>query len=275
MRTYAIIIGCSKSGTTSLYRYLGQHPDIAPCVEKEPNFFASDENWERGFEWYRDLWEEAGKVFLEGTTLYTWYPLLPNAAKRMKSVEKKGDFRFIYIMRDPIPRAESHIMQSAWHGHVSQREPVQNPWLMEVSRYAKQLDEYERRFGRERMFLTTLEKLRDKPAHTLESLCRFLDIPEYSFEVGEKHNQTVEKTVPGRIWNRLREIDWLRRVVRVVPRTYRGVVRDWMSPTVEEAKEQYQLTREQRVRFLEALSDDLRRLERFYGVDTSQWDLSP
>ena len=33
-------VGAAKSGTTSLYRYLGQHPDVFTASEKEPHFFA-------------------------------------------------------------------------------------------------------------------------------------------------------------------------------------------------------------------------------------------
>ncbi|WP_420385209.1 sulfotransferase domain-containing protein [Roseivirga sp.] len=33
------LIGASKSGTTSLYHYLKQHPDIFMCPEKEPSYF--------------------------------------------------------------------------------------------------------------------------------------------------------------------------------------------------------------------------------------------
>ena len=36
------IVGAPRCGTTSLYRYLGQHPDIFMSSEKELNFFASD-----------------------------------------------------------------------------------------------------------------------------------------------------------------------------------------------------------------------------------------
>ena len=35
-----LIIGAAKSGTTSLYHYLGQHPDVFVSPVKEPNFFA-------------------------------------------------------------------------------------------------------------------------------------------------------------------------------------------------------------------------------------------
>jgi hypothetical protein len=34
------VIGAAKSGTTSLHRYLDQHPAISMSSVKEPNFFA-------------------------------------------------------------------------------------------------------------------------------------------------------------------------------------------------------------------------------------------
>ena len=44
-----IVIGASRSGTTSLHHYLGQHPEIHMSAVKSPNFFvAGDEQppWE-------------------------------------------------------------------------------------------------------------------------------------------------------------------------------------------------------------------------------------
>ena len=37
-----LIIGAAKCGTTSLYRYLGAHPDVSMSSYKEPGFFAFD-----------------------------------------------------------------------------------------------------------------------------------------------------------------------------------------------------------------------------------------
>ena len=34
-----IIAGATKCGTTSIYKYLNQHPDISFCEPKEPNYF--------------------------------------------------------------------------------------------------------------------------------------------------------------------------------------------------------------------------------------------
>jgi len=37
------IAGAPKSGTTALYHYLRQHPEVYMCPIKEPSFFAADD----------------------------------------------------------------------------------------------------------------------------------------------------------------------------------------------------------------------------------------
>ncbi|HEX3577644.1 MAG TPA: sulfotransferase, partial [Thermoanaerobaculia bacterium] len=39
-----LIIGAAKSGTTSLYHYLRQHPDVFMSPVKEPNYYSDDDN---------------------------------------------------------------------------------------------------------------------------------------------------------------------------------------------------------------------------------------
>src|SRR5262245_19520192 len=46
-----IIVGAQRAGTTSLYSYLVQHPQILKASEKEVHYF--DINYERGMDWYR------------------------------------------------------------------------------------------------------------------------------------------------------------------------------------------------------------------------------
>jgi len=38
-----LVIGASRSGTTSLHHYLGQHPEIFMCPRKSPNFFVAED----------------------------------------------------------------------------------------------------------------------------------------------------------------------------------------------------------------------------------------
>jgi hypothetical protein len=48
-----LIIGAQKAGTSSLFYYLSQHPDIDLPSEKELHFF--DIQYENGIEWYSTL----------------------------------------------------------------------------------------------------------------------------------------------------------------------------------------------------------------------------
>ncbi len=45
-----IVIGAQKSGTSSMFAYLRQHPRIIRPVYKEPYFF--DRHYDRGLKWY-------------------------------------------------------------------------------------------------------------------------------------------------------------------------------------------------------------------------------
>jgi len=71
---FAVIIGVFKAGTSSLYYYLSEHPVIAPCVIKEPNFFCMSNKFSRGIDSYKNLWEWDSKIHkyaLEASHNYT------------------------------------------------------------------------------------------------------------------------------------------------------------------------------------------------------------
>ena len=46
-----LLVGVMKGGTTSLFRYLAQHPDVLPPFRKEIKYF--DCNYFKGYAWYR------------------------------------------------------------------------------------------------------------------------------------------------------------------------------------------------------------------------------
>ena len=47
-----LIIGATKCDTSPLLDILATHPNVAACG-REVNFFNKNENYEKGFEWYR------------------------------------------------------------------------------------------------------------------------------------------------------------------------------------------------------------------------------
>lgn len=70
-----------KSGTTSLFRYLSRYLQIAPCREDEVCFFLEEDVFDRGIDWYEDLYDfRAGQhcIALEKSGNYTKDPLFPD-----------------------------------------------------------------------------------------------------------------------------------------------------------------------------------------------------
>ncbi len=101
-----IIIGAQKAGTTSLYSYLGRHPDVELPANKEIHFF--DNKYDRGMAWYLDQFPAGlpeGKITGEASPYYLFHPL---AAERV--ARECPEVRLIVLLRDPVERAYSHYM---------------------------------------------------------------------------------------------------------------------------------------------------------------------
>lgn len=112
-----IIAGAQKSGTTSLYRYLDEHPNVVSPITKELAFF--DRNFDRGTQWYRLHFplrganrsaEGSGNKMITGesTAYYVFHPL---AAQRI--AETLPQVKIIILLRNPVDRAFSHY-QHKW-----------------------------------------------------------------------------------------------------------------------------------------------------------------
>ncbi len=97
------IVGMPRSGTTSMYTYLKQHPDIYLAVYKEPHFFCKDLTQssyniqDPGL--YDSLFTHAGdkKCIGEGSV---WYLTSKIAAKEIKKFNPLA--KIIIMLRNPI-----------------------------------------------------------------------------------------------------------------------------------------------------------------------------
>ena len=63
-----LIVGAQKAGTTSMFHYLNQHPQIIGAYNKEVGFFSRDENYKKGNKWYRQFFKDWRRPF--GAKLY-------------------------------------------------------------------------------------------------------------------------------------------------------------------------------------------------------------
>jgi hypothetical protein len=112
-----LIIGASRSGTTSLFQALIGHPCVVPPFRKEPSFF--NHHYDRGTTWYRSQFPlDTHKRFQtsilkrkfrtgEATANYFYYPSV--AGKVAKLLPQ---IRLVLLLRNPVDRAYSDYLLS-------------------------------------------------------------------------------------------------------------------------------------------------------------------
>lgn len=125
-----VIAGAQKSGTTSLYAYLSEHPQVCPPIKKEMSFF--DNHFHRGLWWYRSHFPsrvvcraEAGRnlpsLSGESTAYYMFHPHAPR-----RIAETLPDAKIILLLRNPVDRAFSHYQLNLRRGneHLSFEDAI-------------------------------------------------------------------------------------------------------------------------------------------------------
>ena len=117
-----LIVGASKCGTTALYYYLKQHPEISFPDLKEPKYFSSinakfphegigdisvDKYAVRSFDEYSSLFSNIQNVRVGEASPDTMY-YYNKTVEEIK--EKLGDIPIIIALRDPVRRGFSAYM---------------------------------------------------------------------------------------------------------------------------------------------------------------------
>jgi len=114
-----LIIGAQKCGTTSLFHFLSQHPDLNLPSVKEIQFFSLE--YSKGWKWYKNQFPEnpffRRKLKGEASPYYLFHPLV---ASRVATHLPK--IKLIVMLRNPVDRAYSHF----WHERKHKTENVEN-----------------------------------------------------------------------------------------------------------------------------------------------------
>lgn len=154
-----LIIGAQRCGTSSLYKYLSQHPAVAPAIRKETEFFSR--YYSNGETWYRAHFPSSLVRRLQaptGTRRVLTFEATPDYLLHPKAAERALDLlpeaHVIVMLRNPVERAFSHYkhMVRLGHEHLS---------------FEDALDAEEHRLSGER------ERLADDVSYTGRALFRY------------------------------------------------------------------------------------------------------
>ena len=228
-----IVVGTMKGGTTSLFKYLCQHPDILPPFRKEIKYF--DCNYPRGTAWYRSHFPietrlKGTKITGDASPFYMFHP---------KAVELIArDFpkmKIIVLLRNPVERTYSHYQ----HMVRTNREPLSfrealdaeagriggdaekiaadpdypmsnfmNYSYIARSHYAEQMERIFKVFPREQVQVLQSEEFYEDPAHILDQTHRFIGVNPWQAEKYKVYNRGVYSKVDADAYQWL--IDYFR-----------------------------------------------------------------
>lgn len=215
-----IIIGSQRCGTTSLYTYLSQHPQILTPIKKEMDFFSW--HFDRGIDWYLAHFPPMPRreKFVTGEASPSYFDSR-EAPERLYRLFPEA--KLIVLLRNPVDRAISQFYRLTdlnWEARSLDRvisdeieRLSQNPEYiigeepgnyLARGRYIEFIKNWLAFFPREQLLILKSEDFYAGAATTLKQVLEFLDLPEYQLSEYQNANpgsyQPVNQSVR----------DWLR-----------------------------------------------------------------
>lgn len=174
-----IICGAAKAGTTALYDYLGQHPEVCLSHAKETHFFSV--HYHRGLAWYERFFDACHDHIAIGEASPS-YMTHSDAPARIAAAIPNA--KLIFMLRDPVARAWSNYWFDVSKGVQSPKESFSDSirsargFRRYVKRgfYMEQIDRYLAHFPLDHMQFLFAEHLRSDRLSVLTTAFRFLEV---------------------------------------------------------------------------------------------------
>ena len=199
-----IIIGGQKCGTSSLYNYLAQHPQLIASFKKEIHYFDNglepcQQNYAKGERWYRAFFPiitNRNAIAFEASPMYCFNP---ETAQRI--YQFNPDIKIIFCIRNPKARAISHYYHEVKNKreklplleametedvrlqNALQKRDYHDPCFKNFSYksrglYAEQLKRFLKYFPENQIHIVCAEELFAEPQQALEAIYRFVGVDD-------------------------------------------------------------------------------------------------
>jgi Sulfotransferase family len=290
-----LVIGAAKSGTTSLYEYLKQHPQVYMSPLKETNFFAFD-GARPGFggpdgdvfnrdsvyrpDEYRRLFERRTDEIAVGE-VSPRYLGADGAALRIKRCIP--DAKLIAILRNPADRAFSAFSmrkRDGWEPCATLDEAIadeprriEERWgsgiYLRHGFYAELLQPYFEHFGRDQIRIYLYDDFLAAPEGLFEDLFGFLGVDRRFCPITSQQfnvSGVIKNPVMRLIWTRSHSLQ--KGIRPFLPKTARQRISGFF---IGLEKERLPFPPDQRSRLIDRYRADIQQLQDLIGRDLSAW----
>ena len=296
------IVGAPRCGTTTLYSWLKQHPEVFMPDKKEPRFFCSDldSGSERdSFFFMRDeaaylsLFRSADKVKRvgEASPLYLYSDV---AARRIK--EFCGSVSIIILLRNPVDMLYSHHSKRCYNGDEDitdfgaalaaendRKKGLRLPknaanlkglFYRDFVKFSAQVQRYLDVFGRENVRIILFDDLKNEPRRIYHETLAFLGIhrsftPE--FRIANQNKQPRSNILKSIVRN---PSGPLRNIARtLLPDTSRRKFATYLARHNQKFVPRHPMDPQLRKKLIKEFEPDVRALSQLLGRDLSHWSI--
>jgi GT2 family glycosyltransferase len=284
-----LCVGTQKAGTTTLHDILKQHPDIYLPKSKEAHFFDTDENYNKGLDWWLDTFFGASKnkkVMGTMTPEYLAYEEVPERIAKTLGT----DIKIIIILRNPINRAYSHYLMSRRRGYedhsfekaISLEEErikqgdFERSHFSYISRgkYYEQVKRYIDTFSKENILILKFEDdFLQNREETITKVLNFLGVENIPLTVDLKSNKATQPKFQ-KISKLIYSDNFLKKILRsfIKSSKVKVAINQFIDRLNQTEKSIPKLTKEEKTTYLnQYFIEDIKKLESYLKMDFSTW----
>jgi hypothetical protein len=298
------ILGAAKCGTSSLYHYLNQHPDIYMSRLKEPLYFEKD--YEKGIEYYwKTYFPDWNGEMIAGEARHRnlYFSYIPQLI-----AESFPDAKLLVILRNPVDRAYSHYLHRKTLGleklsfdeaiqldieriekeRLMETEEIRNNYIrgldgdgvnpdhrtyIDSGYYAEQIERYLNYFKRKQLLIVFFDEFKKDPKKVYFEILKFLDeklsLIEIDFSiVNKKRSKTYES-----IHRYVSRIPKLQTILNyLISKKHKSNFLDILRYFEYELLGDKNMNSESRSWLISHYKEHNKRLEKLTGRDLSGWD---
>jgi len=292
MKPNFLIIGAAKAGTTALYEYLIQHPDVFMSEPKEPQFFPLE--YDKGMQFYLEHYYSgwSGQHAIgeaRPTNLY-----LPYVPERIWNC--LPDAKLIVILRNPTERAYSAWSmfysyrseslsfedaitknieriekdglpdtESKWRAYIDSKDPKDRYRIyVDAGYYDEQIKRYLEFFPREQIKFILFEDFIKQTDTIVKMVWEYGGVdPNYELKHLEPSNISLSRSKRDGV-----NVRKALRLNKLLTKNMRSSVRKFMYRMRDKPK----MSPEIRMKLTEHFRPHNEELERILGIDVSHWN---
>jgi hypothetical protein len=283
------LIGTQKAGTTSLYQYLVQHPEIYFSEVKELRYFIDEGIYSRGENYLNNFFYNYAGQKLVGTS-HVHMLCSPEAPKRTADYNRNA--KLIVILRSPLDRAVSAYLYAKKNGWEKQAATLSQAFEMEKKRitsnpvnfdllyfhnglYFKHLENWRKFFSKENFIIVTDAQLKLFPQETVNRIFPFLNISEFYIDTSKKYNTRSDVRSADLQQLLLSRTGYKKVLGKILPDSLKVKIRSKIIPKLlalntvnisDKNVQEFIITEEEKLYFRSFFENDIIHLETEYGI---------